>query len=47
MVYRDDVQIVEGGYTKRYAATPGVLVRVWPVVQPAAPSQQSALLAAA
>ena len=32
VVYRDDVQIVEGSFSKYYAETPAVYVAVWPIV---------------
>lgn len=42
VVWRDDVQVVDGMQRKRYAATPGVRVEVWPLLEEA----QAALIPA-
>jgi len=34
VVWRDDVQVVDGRQRKRYAATPGVRVEIWSVEDP-------------
>jgi Holliday junction resolvase RusA-like endonuclease len=39
VLWRDDVQVVDGAQRKRYSATPGVRVEVWPLVEAA--QQQS------
>jgi len=31
VVWRDDVQVVDGVQRKRYSATPGVRVEAWPI----------------
>lgn len=34
VVWRDDVQVVDGRQRKRYAATPGVRVEIWAIDEP-------------
>lgn len=34
VLWRDDVQVVDGGQRKRYSANPGVRVEVWQVMLP-------------
>jgi Holliday junction resolvase RusA-like endonuclease len=47
VLWRDDVQVVDGRQRKRYSATPGVRVEVWSMSKPLAEVQPSLLGAAA